>query len=71
MSVKRKAVEEKLDARTQEWNIQIVLLKANAEKANTGAGEGEVKTALHDAAERFKWPIPDASGNADGKRLHT
>lgn len=37
MSDKQKAVEEKLDARMREWNVQIALLKTNAENAKAGA----------------------------------
>ncbi len=33
MKEKRKAFEEKLDAQMQEWNAQIAMLKAKAEKA--------------------------------------
>jgi hypothetical protein len=34
---KRKAYEEKLDAELEEWNAQIALLKARADKARAGA----------------------------------
>lgn len=34
---KRKAYEEKLDAQLEEWNAQIALLKARADKAKAGA----------------------------------
>ena len=33
MKDKRKAYEEKLDAQLKEWNVQIALLKAKADKA--------------------------------------
>jgi len=38
MKDKRKAYEEKIDAQLKEWNAQIALLKARAEK-----GKAEVK----------------------------
>jgi hypothetical protein len=37
MKDKRKAYEEKIDAQLEEWNAQIALLKARADKAKTGA----------------------------------
>ena len=37
MKEKRKAYEEKLDAQLDEWNAQIALLKARADKAKAGA----------------------------------
>ena len=37
MKDKRKAYEEKLDAQLEEWNAQIALLKARADKAKTEA----------------------------------
>ena len=37
MTDKRKAYEEKLDAQLEEWNAQIALLKARAEKAKAEA----------------------------------
>jgi hypothetical protein len=37
MKDKRKAYEEKLDAQLEEWNAQIALLKARADKAKAGA----------------------------------
>jgi hypothetical protein len=37
MKERRKAVEEKLDAQLNEWNAQIDLLKAKADKAKTEA----------------------------------
>lgn len=37
MNDKRKAYEEKLDAQFEEWNAQIALLKAKADKAKTDA----------------------------------
>jgi len=37
MKDKRKAYEEKIDAQLEEWNAQIALLKARADKARAGA----------------------------------
>jgi hypothetical protein len=37
MKDKRKAYEEKLDAQLEEWNAQIALLKAKADKAKAEA----------------------------------
>lgn len=37
MKDKRKAYEEKLDAQLEEWNAQIALLKARADKARAEA----------------------------------
>lgn len=37
MKEKRKAYEEKLDAQLEEWNAQITLLKAKADKAKVEA----------------------------------
>lgn len=37
MTDKRKAYEEKLDAQLEEWNAQIALLKARADKAKAEA----------------------------------
>jgi len=37
MKDKRKAYEEKLDAQMEEWNAQIALLKAKADKAKAEA----------------------------------
>ena len=37
MSDKRKVYEEKLDAQLEEWNAQIALLKARADKAKAEA----------------------------------
>ena len=37
MEDKRKAFEEKLDAQLEEWNAQIALLKAKADKAKAEA----------------------------------
>ena len=37
MKDKRKAYEDKLDAQLEEWNVQIALLKARADKAKADA----------------------------------
>ena len=37
MKDKRKAYEEKIDAQLEEWNAQIALLRARADKARAGA----------------------------------
>ena len=37
MTDKRKAYEEKVDAQLEEWNAQIALFKARADKAKAGA----------------------------------
>lgn len=37
MKDKRNAYEEKLDAQLEEWNAQIALLKARADKAKAEA----------------------------------
>ena len=37
MTDKRKAYEEKIDAQLEEWNAQIALLKARADKAKAEA----------------------------------
>ena len=44
MNDKRKAYEEKLDAQLEEWNAQIALLKARADKARAGAKVEYYKT---------------------------
>jgi hypothetical protein len=61
MTGKRKAYEEKLDAQLEEWNAQIALLKARADKAKAEAKieyyktieglqhkEDEARVKLHD-----------------------
>jgi len=44
MKDKRKAYEEKLDAQLEEWNAQIALLKAKADKAKAEAKVEYYKT---------------------------
>lgn len=61
MKDKRKAYEEKLDAQLEEWNAQIALFKARADKAKAEAKieydktiealqqrQDEVKSKLHE-----------------------
>ena len=61
MRDKRKAYEEKLDAQLDEWNAQIALLKAKADKGKAEAKieyyktidavqhrQGEARTKLHE-----------------------
>ena len=61
MKDKRKAYEDKLDAQLEEWNAQIALLKARADKAKTEAkieyyktidtlehNKAEARTKLHE-----------------------
>ncbi len=61
MKDKRKAYEEKLDAQLEEWNAQIALLKAKADKAKAEAkieyykniealqrSQDEARTKLHE-----------------------
>ncbi|MDY0222846.1 MAG: coiled coil domain-containing protein [Desulfobacterium sp.] len=43
MKNKRKAYEEKFDAQFEEWNAQIALLKAKADKAKANAKIGYYK----------------------------
>ena len=44
MNDKRKAYEEKLNAQLEEWNAQIALFKARADKAKAGAKIDYYKT---------------------------
>jgi hypothetical protein len=46
---KRKAYEEKLDAQLEEWNAQIALLKARAEK-----GKAEAKIEYYKTIEALQ-----------------
>ena len=60
MNNKRKAYEEKLDAQLKEWNAQIDLLKAKADKAKAEAKIEYYKTIeavqrkQNDAAAKLK-----------------
>jgi hypothetical protein len=49
MKDKRKAYEEKLDAQLEEWNAQIALLKARADKAKAKA-----KVEYHETIEALQ-----------------
>lgn len=49
MKDKRKAYEEKLDAQLEEWNAQIALLKARADKA-----KAEVKIEYYKTIEALQ-----------------
>jgi len=69
MKDKRKAYEEKIDAQLEEWNTQIVLLKARTKlhelktagdeawedlKTDAEKAWAEVKTVFLDATAKFK-----------------
>jgi len=58
MTDMRKAFEEKLDARMNEWNSLIDLLKA---ETGTDKAWAEGKSVYHDAASKFKSAMPDDS----------
>ena len=49
MKDKRKAYEEKFDAQLKEWNAQIALLKARADK-----GKAEVKIEYYKTIEALR-----------------
>lgn len=55
MKEKRKAYEEKLDAQVKEWNAQIELLKAKADKARA-----EVKIEYYKTIEALQSKQNDA-----------
>jgi len=57
---KRKAYEEKLDAQLEEWNAQIALLKARADK-----GKAEVKSEYYKTIEALQRKQDEA-----GIKLH-
>ena len=56
MRDKRKAYEEKLDAQLEEWNAQIALLKAKANK-----GKAEAKIEYNKAIETLQHRQDEAS----------
>ncbi|MGC2061878.1 MAG: hypothetical protein WA610_02800 [Thermodesulfovibrionales bacterium] len=56
MKDKRKAYEEKLDAQLEEWNAQIALLKAKADKARA-----ESKIEYHKTIEALQQGQDEAS----------
>jgi hypothetical protein len=60
MRDKRKAYEEKLDAQLDEWNAQIALLKAKADK-----GKAEAKIEYYKTIEALQRKQDEA-----GTRLH-
>lgn len=51
MKDKRKAYEEKLDAQLEEWNAQVALLKAKADKAKA---EAEAKIEYYKTIEALQ-----------------
>jgi tellurite resistance protein len=58
---KRKAYEEKLEAQLEEWNAQIALLKARADK-----GKAEAKIEYYKTIEALQHKQDEAR-----KKLHT
>jgi hypothetical protein len=60
MKDKRKAYEEKLDAQLEEWNAQIALLKAKADKA-----KADVKIEYYKTIEALQHKQDEA-----GTKLH-
>ena len=58
MKDKRKAYEEKFDAQLDEWNAQIELLKAKADKA-----KAEVKIEYYETIETLQRKQNDAKAN--------
>ncbi|MBI5591286.1 MAG: coiled coil domain-containing protein [Deltaproteobacteria bacterium] len=53
MKDKRKAYEEKLEAQLEEWNAQIALLKAKADKAKAEA-KAEAKIEYYKSIEALE-----------------
>ena len=60
MSEKRKAYEKKIDAQLEEWNAQIALLKARADKA-----KAETKVEYYKTIEALQHRKDEA-----GAKLH-
>jgi len=60
MNEKRKAYEEKLDAQLEEWNAQIALLKARADK-----GKADAKIEYYKTIEALQHRKDEA-----GTKLH-
>ena len=58
MTDKRKAYEEKLDAQLEEWNAQIALLKARADKA-----KAEAKIEYYKTIEALQHKQDEARAN--------
>jgi len=67
MSDKRKAYEEKLDAQLEEWNAQIALFKARAEKAKAEAKIEYYKTieALQRKQDGVRAKLHDLKTSSD------
>ena len=61
MTDKRKAYEEKLDAQLQEWNAQIALFKARADKA-----KAEAKIEYYKTIEALQHKQDEARANLHG-----
>jgi multidrug resistance efflux pump len=68
MTDKRKAYEEKFGAQLQEWNAQIALLKAKADKAKAGAKIEYYKTieALQHKRDMAKAKLQELKAAGDG-----
>ena len=60
MKDKRKAYEEKLDAQLEEWNAQIALLKARADKARA-----EAKIEYYKTIEALQYKQDEARAKLD------
>jgi predicted ATP-binding protein involved in virulence len=65
---KRKAYEKKFDSQLQEWNAQISLLKAKADKAKAGAKIEYYKTieALQHKRDLAKAKLQELKAAGDG-----
>jgi len=65
---KRKAYEEKFDAQLQEWNAQIALLKARADKAKAEAKIEYYKTieAMQRKRDTAKAKLDELKSAGDG-----
>ena len=61
MTDKRKAYEEKLDAQLEEWNAQIALLKARADKA-----KAEAKIEYYKTIEALQHKQDETRANLHG-----
>ena len=68
MTGKRKAYEEKFDAQLQEWNAQIALLKAKADKAKAEAKIEYYKTieALQHKHDMARVKLQELTAAGDG-----
>jgi predicted ATP-binding protein involved in virulence len=67
MDNRRKAYEEKIDAQLKEWNAQIDLLKAKADKAKTEAKIDYYKTidALQHKQEEARTKLKELKAAGD------